>query len=112
VAGAARLDVGHRYRMTSVPRPNSNFSGVVDVEVLAYDSERMLSLRWADADPARPADWTITWTLEHEGRGTRLFLVHEGFDPDDPAQLMARTIMDGGRRSHVMRALGQTLERT
>ncbi|MFF8910032.1 SRPBCC family protein [Streptomyces olivaceoviridis] len=106
-----RLRVGHRYRMTSVPRPNARFSGVVEVEVLAYDTERMLSLRWADADPANPVDWTITWTLEHEGRGTRLFLVHEGFDPDDPAQLMARKIMGGGWRGHVLPALGQTLER-
>ncbi|GGS84946.1 SRPBCC family protein [Streptomyces chromofuscus] len=106
-----RLEVGHRYRMTSVPRPGTNFSGVVEVSVLAFDAERMLRVRWADPDPANAADWTITWTLEQEGRGTRLFLVHEGFDPDDPAQLMARKIMDGGWRSHVMRALGQTLER-
>ncbi|WP_432027841.1 SRPBCC family protein [Streptomyces sp. 1222.5] len=106
-----RLEVGHEYRMTSVPRPNSRFSGVVRVRVLAYDTERMLSLRWTDADPANPADWTITWTLEQEGRGTRLFLVHEGFDPDDPAQLMARKIMNGGWRGHVMPALGQVLGR-
>ncbi|MFJ4470193.1 SRPBCC domain-containing protein [Streptomyces sp. NPDC089424] len=106
-----RLEVGHRYRMTSVPRPNTGFSGVVEVSVLGYEAERMLRVRWADAARAGAADWTITWTLEQEGRGTRLFLVHEGFDPDDPAQSMARRIMDGGWRSHVMRALGQTLER-
>lgn len=94
-----RLEVGHRYSMTSVPRPNADFSGTVDVEVLAYDVERMLRVRWSDAARDRPADWTITWTLEHEGRGTRLFLVHEGFDPDDPAQLMARRIMDGLARA-------------
>lgn len=105
-----RLEVGHRYRMTSVPRPGTRFSGVVEVEVLTYDTERMLSLRWADADPANPADWTITWTLEQEGRGTRLFLVHEGFDPDDPAQLMARRIMGGGWRGHVLPSLGKTLD--
>jgi hypothetical protein len=80
------------------------------VQVLAFEPERMLRVRWVDADPANPADWTITWTLEQEGRGTRLFLVHEGFDPDDPAQMRARTIMDGGWRSHVVRALGQTLD--
>jgi uncharacterized protein YndB with AHSA1/START domain len=106
-----RLEVGHQYTLTSVPRPNSNFSGSVDVRVLAYEPERMLRVRWADTDPANPADWTITWTLEHEGRGTRLFLVHEGFDPDDPAQMMARKIMDGGWRSHVLRTLGQALDR-
>ncbi|MFD6431599.1 SRPBCC domain-containing protein [Streptomyces venezuelae] len=104
-----RLEVGHRYVMTSVPRPNTNFSGTVHVQVLAYETERTLSVRWMDPDPANFADWTITWTLEHEGRGTRLFLVHEGFDPDDPAQAMARKIMDGGWRSHVMRALEQVL---
>ncbi|MEV7386972.1 SRPBCC domain-containing protein [Streptomyces sp. NPDC091215] len=106
-----RLEVGHRYRMTSVPRPGARFSGVVDVQVLCYAPERTLSVQWSDPDPANLAHWTITWTLEHEGRGTRLFLVHEGFDPDDPAQMIARKIMGGGWRSHVMRALGQTLER-
>jgi uncharacterized protein YndB with AHSA1/START domain len=110
-AEAFRLEVGHRYTMTSVPRPNSGFSGTVAVQVLAFEPERMLSLRWADEDPANPADWTITWRLEQEGRGTRLFLVHEGFDPDDPAQMMARTIMGGGWRSQVMSALGRALER-
>ncbi len=110
-ADAFRLEVGHRYTMTSVPRPGTNFSGTVDVEVLAFEPERMLSVRWTDPSPANSADWTITWTLEHEGRGTRLFLVHEGFDPDDPAQLMARKIMGGGWRTQVMRALGQALER-
>ncbi|MEV6740114.1 SRPBCC domain-containing protein [Streptomyces sp. NPDC051104] len=106
-----RLEVGHRYAMTSVPRPNARFSGTVEVRVLDYEPERMLRVRWADVDPANPADWTITWTLEQEGRGTRLFLVHEGFDPDDPAQMMARKIMHGGWSSHVMRALGQALDR-
>ncbi|MFF0091307.1 SRPBCC domain-containing protein [Streptomyces canus] len=81
------------------------------LEVLAFEPQRMPSLRWTDADPANSADWTVTWKVEQEGRGTRLFLVHEGFDPDDPAQLMARSIMDGGWRTHVMRALGHTMER-
>ncbi|GGY04896.1 SRPBCC family protein [Streptomyces anandii] len=110
-ADGFRLEVGHRYRMTSVPRPNANFSGVVEVEVLGYDVERTLSVRWTDADPASAVHWTLTWTLEQEGRGTRLFLLHEGFDPDDPAQMMARKIMDGGWRAHVLRVLGQALER-
>ncbi|WP_432194132.1 SRPBCC family protein [Streptomyces sp. bgisy027] len=106
-----RLEVGHRYTMTSVPRPGTNFSGTIEVEVLAYRAERMLSLRRSDPSPANSANWTVTWSLEQEGRGTRLFLVHEGFDPDDPAQLMARKIMGGGWRTHVMRSLGHALER-
>lgn len=106
-----RLEVGHRYTLTSVPRPNSRFSGTVDVRILAFETGRMLRVRWADTDPANPADWTITWTVEQEGRGTRLFLVHEGFDPDDPAQMTARKIMDGGWRTQVMRALGNALDK-
>ncbi|MFI0510697.1 SRPBCC domain-containing protein [Streptomyces sp. WSLK1-5] len=106
-----RLEVGHRYALTSVPRPHANFSGSVEVEVLAFEPQRMLRLRWTDTNPANSAQWTITWKVEQEGRGSRLFLVHEGFDPDDPAQLMARTIMDGGWRTHVMRRLGHTMER-
>jgi DNA-binding transcriptional ArsR family regulator len=31
-----------------------------------------------------------------EGRGTRFFLEHRGFYPDDPIQQMSRTIMSGG----------------
>ncbi|MGW1885759.1 SRPBCC family protein [Streptomyces sp. NPDC001970] len=109
--GDFRLEVGHRYTMTSVPRPGTGFSGTVEAEVKAFERERMLRVRWADADPGSSVNWTITWTLEPEGRGTRLFLVHEGFDPDDPAQRMAHKIMGGGWRSHVMRALEATLDR-
>ncbi|MFG2982116.1 SRPBCC domain-containing protein [Streptomyces sp. NPDC048258] len=106
-----RLEVGHRYTMTSLPRPNTGYSGTTAAEVLAYETGRMLSVRWTDASAANAADWTITWTLEPEGRGTRLFLVHEGFDPDDPAQMTARKIMGGGWRGYVMDALNAVLDR-
>ncbi|MGW2562605.1 SRPBCC family protein [Streptomyces sp. NPDC001514] len=109
--GDFRLEVGHRYTMTSVPRPGSGFSGTVEAEIQAFERERMLRVHWVDADPGSNVDWTITWTLEPEGRGTRLFLVHEGFDPDDPAQRMAHKIMGGGWRSQVMRALEAALDR-
>lgn len=151
--GDFRLEVGHRFTMTALPRPGTNFSGTVQAEVLAYETERMLQLRWRDAsaapdnspsteatDPTSPtsstdptdstdstdstgptdptgsadptgstADWTITWTLEPEGHGTRLFLVHEGFDPDDPTQRMAHKIMGQGWRSSVARGLERVL---
>ncbi|AJC56884.1 activator of Hsp90 ATPase 1 family protein [Streptomyces sp. 769] len=73
----------------------------------------MLRLRWQDADEGQGnrADWTITWILEPEGRGTRLFLVHEGFDPDDPYQVQAHRIMGGGRRSIVTERLGKVLNK-
>ncbi|GAB3896112.1 SRPBCC family protein [Microbispora bryophytorum] len=96
--GDFRLSVGHRYTMRGTTMPGTGFSGTVQAEVLAFEPERMLRLGWRDADPASPsgADWTITWTLEPEGRGTRLFLTHEGFDPGNEMQRRARSMMDGG----------------
>ncbi|WBB63818.1 SRPBCC domain-containing protein [Streptomyces sp. WMMC500] len=128
--GDFRLEVGHRTLMRSLPRPGTGFSGTVAEEVLAYEPERMLRVRWTDAAPgdgdgaadegvagdggdaaggAGGADWTITWTLEPEGRGTRLFLVHAGFDPDDPLQRRAHRIMGGGWSSQVLPALAELL---
>ncbi|GAA2406734.1 SRPBCC domain-containing protein [Nonomuraea africana] len=111
--GDFRLEVGHRYTMRAQAMPATGFSGIVQAEVLAFEPERMLRIGWRDADPDSPgrADWTITWTLQPEGRGTRLFLVHEGFDPDSPIQQRARTIMGGGWRSMAMRRLDEVLHR-
>ncbi|WP_329312525.1 MULTISPECIES: SRPBCC domain-containing protein [unclassified Streptomyces] len=104
-----RLEVGHRYTMTTAPRPNTGFSGTTAAEVLAFEPGRMLAVRWQDASGTNRADWTITWTLAPEGRGTRLFLVHEGFDPDDDLQMMARKIMGSGWRTHIMDALDRVV---
>ncbi|GAB3798819.1 SRPBCC family protein [Micromonospora zhanjiangensis] len=110
--GDFRLEVGHRYTMRGLAVPATGFSGTVRAEVLAFEPERMLRLGWRDADPAPGAqvDWTITWTLRAEGRGTRLFVVHEGFDPDNPVQQRARQIMSGGWRSRVLTALRDTVD--
>ncbi|MGW1198000.1 SRPBCC family protein [Streptomyces sp. NPDC002536] len=111
--GDFRLVVGHRYTMQAVPIPATGFSGTVQAEVLAFEPEKMLSIRWQDADPAPGADvdWTITWTLHPEGTGTRLFLAHEGFDPDNPLQQRARSIMGGGWTSRVLPGLQDLLDR-
>ncbi|GGU72127.1 hypothetical protein GCM10010211_42530 [Streptomyces albospinus] len=69
-----------------------------------------LRRRGADEGQGNPAGWTITWTLEPEGCGTRLFLVHEGFDPDDPFQVQAYKVMGGGWRSIVTEGLGKVLQ--
>lgn len=109
--GDFRLVVGHRYTMRTQAMPGFGFSGLVRAEVLAFETGRMLRIGWRDADPGSlsGANWTITWTLHPEGRGTRLFLVHEGFDPDNPLQQRARMLMDGGWRSATMRRLDEVL---
>ncbi|GAB1820968.1 SRPBCC family protein [Herbidospora sp. RD11066] len=109
--GDFRLEVGHRYTMETGAIPATGFSGHVQAEVLAFEPGRMLRIGWRDADPASPAgaEWTITWTLAPEGRGTRIFLTHEGFDPDNPLQLKARTIMGGGWRGMLTHRLEELL---
>jgi uncharacterized protein YndB with AHSA1/START domain len=74
---------------------------------------------WRALHPQRLLRWTwrgggldtmVTWTLAAEGRGTRLFLEHSGFDPDDPLQRRTFAILDGGWRSHVWRRIEQVLD--
>ncbi|MEV5505279.1 SRPBCC family protein [Streptomyces orinoci] len=109
--GDFRLAAGHRYTMRAMPMPATGFSGVIQAEVLAFEQERMLKLRWRDADPeaAGGADWTITWTLAPERKGTRLSLAHEGFDPGNPLQQRARSIMGGGWKTGVTTRLREVL---
>ncbi|WP_067136301.1 SRPBCC family protein [Microtetraspora malaysiensis] len=109
--GDFRLEVGHRYTMQARAMPGIGFSGTIQAEVLAFEPERMLRIGWRDVDPSSPnaADWTITWALKPEGRGTRLFLVHEGIDPDNPLQQRARTLMGSGWRSIVTHRLNEVL---
>jgi uncharacterized protein YndB with AHSA1/START domain len=103
--------VGHRFTLTAKPNPRTNFSGTVRCEVLELRPEQLLRISWADADEANPVQTEVTWTLRPEGRGTRLFLAHRGFDPDDPVHQLARTIMDGGWRTMMFRRMRAVLAR-
>jgi uncharacterized protein YndB with AHSA1/START domain len=102
--------VGHRFTFRAQPIPATNFSGTVQCEVLEVRPLELLRYSWADAaNEENHLSSTVTWTLRPEGRGTRLFLEHRGFDPDDPQQQLARTIMSGGWRNHVVRRLVELL---
>ncbi|MEV6900573.1 SRPBCC domain-containing protein [Amycolatopsis sp. NPDC051372] len=95
--------VGHRFELLAQPVPAAGFAGgPVQCEVLVADPERELSIKWGPK-------WTVTWRLVPEGTGTRLFLSHEGFDPDDEFERVSRRIMGAGWRSHVPRALERVL---
>jgi hypothetical protein len=69
------------------------------------EPERLLRISWAGG----ALRTTVTWRLVAEGRGTRLFLDHEGFDPNDPAQVNALRVLGGGWRTHLMRRLEAVL---
>jgi uncharacterized protein YndB with AHSA1/START domain len=97
--------VGHRFTFRTHPRPEHGFDGIVHCEVLELEPQRRLRLAWRGGT----LDTTVTWTLATEGHGTRLFVEHAGFDPDDPTQQHTASILGRGWRSHVMRALEATL---
>ncbi|WP_433534691.1 SRPBCC family protein [Micromonospora sp. CA-249363] len=96
--------VGHRFTFRTAPRPG--FDGVVHCEVLDLDPQRLLRWSWRGGS----LDTVVTWTLAAESRGTRLFLEHSGFDPDDPLQQRTYALLDGGWRSHVWRRLTTVLD--
>jgi uncharacterized protein YndB with AHSA1/START domain len=94
-----KLQLGHKFTFRGFPMPAAGFGGTGHSEVLDFEPEKMLRIAWRAApEDASSLDSTVTFTLEPEGRGTRLFLAHEGFDPGDPYQAAGRRLMDGGWR--------------
>lgn len=85
--------VGHRFTFTRPPMPAVRFAGTAQCEVLEIEPERRLKISWVDPGEDNALDSTVTWRLVPEGRGTRLFIDHEGFDPDNPHQQLSRRIM-------------------
>lgn len=96
--------VGHRFTFTTEPQPG--FDGIIRCEVLALEDERLMRISWVSSG----LDTTVTWTLAPEGRGTRLLLVHDGFDGADPEQERVRRLLGGGWSSHLQRRLLEELE--
>ncbi len=81
-AGDVRAEVGHRFDLDMGPW------GKQPCEVLAVEPERLLKYSFASGT----LDTTISWILTPEGSGTRLTLVHEGFDLDSP---MGKKALEG-----------------
>jgi uncharacterized protein YndB with AHSA1/START domain len=52
--------------------------------------------------------WTLTWRLEEEGTGTRVFLEHSGFDLDDKRMADAFNRMGSGWRDVVLPRLANS----
>jgi len=91
--------VGHRFTFHRNAKPDVRFSDTVACRVLELCEHERLSYSWTDGGQyAGDLDSIVTWTLRSEGRGTRLFLEHRGFRPDDPLHQAARDLMTGGWR--------------
>jgi uncharacterized protein YndB with AHSA1/START domain len=81
-AGDVRAEVGHRFEL------DMGAWGKQECEVLAVEPERLLKYSFAPG----LLDTTITWVLTPEGNGTRLTLLHEGFDVESP---MGKKALEG-----------------
>jgi uncharacterized protein YndB with AHSA1/START domain len=57
------------------------------------------------------AAWTLTWRLEPEGSGTRVFLEHTGFDLSDKRMAEAFDRMGPGWRDVVLPRLTEAAAR-
>ncbi len=86
VSGDVRPVVGHAFTLDM-----GNW-GPQPCVVTAVDSGRLLAYTFGEGS----LDTTITWRLVPEGRGTRLFLEHSGFDLDSPMGRQAHKGMGGG----------------
>jgi uncharacterized protein YndB with AHSA1/START domain len=76
-AGDIKPVVGHRFTH------DMGSWGHQQCEILEVEPEKLLRYTFAEGD----LDTTITWRLEPEGDGTRLFLEHAGFHEGSRAAL-------------------------
>ena len=85
-AGDIRPIVGHRFDL------DMGAWGKQPCEVLEVQPEALLKYRFATGS----LDTTLTWKPAPEGTGTRLTLIHEGFDLDSPLGKRALEGMGAG----------------
>ncbi len=102
-----RPAVGHQFTFRTEPVPQHGFDGIVYCQVLDLDPPRLLRFSWRNA----LLDTVVSWRLVPEGAGTRLLITHDGFDDGDPAQRMTMGILGGGWRGHLVKRLGDVLDR-
>lgn len=75
--------LGHRFTFQVPPNPKVGFDGlVVRCEVLECEPPRRLVFSWSVAGPVENTQ--VSFRLEPDGHGTRLFFEHSGFDLSQP----------------------------
>jgi uncharacterized protein YndB with AHSA1/START domain len=85
-AGDVRPVVGHRFDL------DMGQWGKQPCEVVQVEPDRLLKYKFGIGT----LNTFITWKLAKEGSGTRLQLIHEGFDMDSPMGRMAFEGMGAG----------------
>lgn len=75
--------VGHHFTFQVPPNPKANFEGLtVSCEVLECQPPDRLEFSWSAGPPVD--DTRVSFRLEPDGRGTRLYFEHSGFDLSHP----------------------------
>jgi uncharacterized protein YndB with AHSA1/START domain len=75
--------VGHHFTFQVPPNPKVNFDGlIVHCEVLECEAPSRLVFSWSAGGPV--VDTRVSFRLEPDGEGTRLFFEHSGFDVSQP----------------------------
>jgi uncharacterized protein YndB with AHSA1/START domain len=75
--------VGHRFTFQVPPNPKANFDGLaVRCEVLACEPPGRLEFSWSAGGPVE--NTRVSFRLEPDGDGTRVFFEHAGFDVSQP----------------------------
>ena len=98
--------VGHRFTFRTDLVPSEGFDGVIHCTVLILRPPELLSISWTGGPGL---DTVVTWQCAPEVHGTRLFLTHDGFDDNDPAQQAVKRILGRGWRGHMARRLERHL---
>lgn len=75
--------VGHRFSFQVPGDPKKNFDGLtVHCQVLECDEPNKLVFSWSAGGPVEGTE--VSFLLEAEGEGARLFFEHSGFDLNHP----------------------------
>ncbi len=72
--------VGHRFTFRTDPNPRVGFDGFVHCEVIECEPPSRLAYSWTGGG----IDTRVSFRLEPEGNGTRLFFEQSGFDLSQP----------------------------
>jgi uncharacterized protein YndB with AHSA1/START domain len=84
--------LGHRFTFRTDPVP-PDFDGIVHCEVTELDPPRRLAYTWNGGPGVRTV---VSYRLEGEGGGTRLYFEQSGFDLDQPGHRAAYDAMSPG----------------
>ena len=75
--------VGHPFTFRVPPKPAVGFAGLtVHCEVLECEAPHRLVFSWSASGLV--VDTRVSFRLEPDGKGTRLYFEHSGFDPSQP----------------------------